>query len=169
MASRRKGRRLQGFIAVPERHGQTARVCELLTEVAGELSDWRVDLVFAHERLPTHRLLTRHLRPLVARSDFVLCVTDGHDLDVAFAAGLAFGLGKPFALVVLPETHRLPATFVGHFYVELAGDTSDHECLKSAMAGLVADLVGDDMGNATRVGRSVRVQRMGCAAGGSHS
>jgi hypothetical protein len=169
MASRGERRRVQGFIAVPERHGQTARVCRLLTEVASELSDCRLDLVFAQERLPTHLLLRENLRQLVARSDFVLCCTDGQDPDVAFEAGLAFGLQKPFVLVILPETQRLPATFMGHFYVELSGDTSDHERLRSALARLVAGLAGEDMANTARGGGSVRLPRMGCTGGGSYS
>lgn len=110
-----------------------------------------VDLIFAHERLTTHSLLIKNLHRFVAGSDFVLCFTDGQDPDVAFEAGLAFGLRKPFVLAILPETQRLPATFVGHFYVELSGDDADdRESLSVVLAGLVADLAGEDMANATR-------------------
>lgn len=98
----------------------------------------------------------------------MLCFTDGQDPDIAFKAGLAFGLQKPFMLMILPETQRVPATFMGHFYAELSGDASNHERLRLGLASLVA-LVGEDMGNATRVGGSVRLHRMGCAVGGSYS
>jgi len=59
----------------------------------------------------------------------------------------------------LPETEILPATFMGHFYVELAGDASDRECLKSALATLVG-------GPKAENGRSAGLARMGCAVGG---
>ena len=81
-------------------------------------------LVFAHEKVPTHFLLRRDLHRLVARADFVFCVTDGQDPDVSFQAGLAFGLQKPLLLVILPEARILPVTFMGHFYVKLYGATS---------------------------------------------
>jgi hypothetical protein len=160
-------RRLQGFVAMPDRHPYMPRLHGLLNQVSG---DYRIDLVFAHERLPTHSLLIKNLHELVARSDFVLCFTDGQEPDVAFEAGLAFGLQKPFVLVILPETERLPATFMGHFYVELSeDDADDRETLSVALARLVAGLTEEDMANATRVDRSVRLPRMGCAAGGSYS
>jgi hypothetical protein len=165
MASLKQQRRLQGFVAMPDGHRHTPRLHGLLNQVAG---DYKIDLIFAHERLPTHLLPKKNLRQLVARSDFVLCFTDGRDLDIAFEAGLAFGLQKPFVLVLLPETQRVPATFMGHFYVELSGDDADdRESLRVMLAGLVADLAGEDIANATRVGRSVRFPRMGCAVGRS--
>jgi len=123
-----------------------------MSQIAG---DYSIDLIFAHERMPTHSLLINNLHGLAARSDFVLCCTDGQDPDVAFGAGLAFGLQKPFVLVILPETERPPPTFMGHFYVELSGDVSDRECLRSAMASLVAGLAGEDIANAARGSRSV--------------
>src|SRR5436309_2475589 len=92
--------RRRGFVAVPYEHRQTPRVRRLLTQIASELSECRLDLVFADEKLPTHFLLRRNLRRLVVRSDFVLCVTDGQDPDVSFQAGLAFGLQKPLLLVI---------------------------------------------------------------------
>ena len=159
-------RRLQGFVAMPDGYRRMPRLQGLLTQIAG---DFGIDLIFGHERLPTHSLLIKNLRQLVAGSDFVLCFTDGQDPDVAFEAGLAFGLQKPFVLVVLPETERVPATFMGHFYVELSGDASDHECLRSALESLVAGLARKDGKSATRSGRSVRLARMGCAIGGSYS
>ena len=64
---------------------------------------------------------------------------------------------------------RVPATFMGHFYVELSGDVSDQESLKSALASMVAGLAGEDMANAARRGGLVRLPRMGCAVGGSYS
>src|SRR5207249_3911427 len=94
-------KRRLGFVAVPYEHRQTARVRALLTQVASDLSGCRLDLVFADEKLPTHVLLRRNLRRVVTRSDFVLCVTDGQDREVAFEAGLAFGLRKPLLLVIL--------------------------------------------------------------------
>jgi hypothetical protein len=63
-------------------------------------------------------------------------------------------------LVILPETHRLPATFMGHYYVELSGDGSDHECVSSALTGLVAGLVGKDRADPTRAGGAVELPRM---------
>src|SRR2546426_9592243 len=103
-------KKLRGFVAMPDGYRETARVCELLVQVASELSGCRLDLVFAHEKVPTHFLLRRDLHRLVARADFVFCVTDGQDPDVVFEAGLAFGLQKPILLVILPETRMLPAT-----------------------------------------------------------
>jgi hypothetical protein len=169
MTSLKKRRRLQAFVTMPDGDGHTPRIRVLLTQIVGELSDYKVDLVFAHERLPTHLLLRKTLRPLVARSDFVLCFTDGQDPDVAFEAGLALGLEKPFVLVLLPETERMPATFMGHFYVELSGDSEDRERLRLVLANLVRGLGGEDTADATRGGGSVRLPRMGCAGGGSYS
>ena len=166
MAYINKLRRLQGFVAMPDGHRHIPRLHGVLNQIA---DDYSIDLIFAHERLSTHLLLRKNLRRLVARSDFVLCFTDGQDPDIAFEAGLAVGLQKPFVLVILPETQRLPATFMGHFYVELSGDTSDHERLRSAFESLVADLAGGDMAIAARGGGSVRLPRMGCAVGGSYS
>src|SRR5437867_12727790 len=153
MSTVTKRRQLQGFVAMPDTNRQTSRVRELLTQVASEFSDSKVELVFAHEKLPTHFLLRRNLRRLVARADFVLCVTDGQDPDVAFEAGLAFGLEKPLLFVLLPETERLPATFMGHFYVGLSGDAGDYDRLKPAVASLVAG------------SQSRQLSRMGCGAG----
>ena len=160
MSTLTKRRQLQGVVAMPDANRQTPRVRGLLIQVASEFSDCKVDLVFAHEKLPTHFLLRRNLRRLVARADFVLCVTDGQDPDVSFEVGLAFGLQKPLLLVILPETQRLPATFMGHFYVELSGDASDYERLKSAVASL-APLRSMPF----RAGRSRQLSRMGCGAG----
>src|SRR5437899_8803050 len=151
MAVLTKRRRLQGFVAMPDGYRETARVRELLAQVARELSDCKLDLVFAHEKVPTHFLLRRDLHRLVARADFVFCVTDGQDPDVVFEAGLAFGLEKPLLLVILPEARILAAVFMGHFYVKLYGDASDHDCLKSGVASLVA-------------GRSRSLARMACGA-----
>jgi hypothetical protein len=152
---------------MPDKNGHTPRLTELLIQIASVLSGRQVDLIFAHERLTTHSLLIKNLHRLVAGSDLVLCFTDGQDPDVAFEAGLAFGLQKPFVLVLLPETERVPATFMGHFYVELSGDgADDRESLRVVLAGLVADLAGEDMANATRVVRSLRLPRIGCAVGG---
>src|SRR5207244_10834885 len=95
-------RRLQGFVAMPDRYRQKSQLRALLTQIASEFSDCEVGLVFAQETLPTHKLLIRNLRGVVARADFVLCVTDGQDRDVSFEAGLAFGLEKPLLLVMLP-------------------------------------------------------------------
>jgi hypothetical protein len=166
MTSLNKRRRLQGFVAMPDGHRHTPRLHGLLNQVAG---DYKIDLIFAHERLPTHSLLIKNLHRLVAGSDFVLCFTDGEDPDVAFEAGLAFGLEKPFVLVILPEAQRLPATFMGHFYVELSGDSEDRERLRSVLANLVAGLAGKDRASATRAGCSVELARMGCAVGGIYS
>jgi hypothetical protein len=167
MTSLNKRRRLQGFVAMPDGNRHTPRLHDLVNQVAG---DYKIDLIFAHERLPTHLLLKKNLRQLVARSDFVLCFTDGQDLDIAFEAGLAFGLQKSFVLVLLPETQRVPATFMGHFYVELSEDgADDRESLRVALARLVAGPTDEDMASAARVDRSVRLPRMGCAIGGSYS
>jgi len=107
-------------------------------------------------------LLRENLRQLVARSDFVLCCTDGQDRDVAFEAGLALGLKKPFVLVLLPETERVPATFMGHFYAELSGDSEDRGRLRSVLANLVAGL---SRRNGASVGSSLPagLARLGCA------
>ena len=167
MAYINKLRRLQGFVAMPDGHRHIPRLHGVLNQIA---DDYSIDLIFAHERLSTHLLLRKNLRQLVARSDFVLCFTDGQDPDIAFETGLAFGLQKPFVLVLLPETQRLPATFMGHYYVELSGDDADdRESLRVVLASLVADLAGGDMAGATRVGGSARLPRMGCAVGGRHS
>lgn len=167
MTSFKKQGRLQGFVAMPDGHRHTPRLRGLLSQISG---DYSLDVIFAHERLPTHSLLVKNLQQLVAHSDFVLSFTDGLDPDVAFEAGVALGLQKPFVLVILPETERLPATFMGHFYVELSGDDADdRESLRVVLARLVADLAGEDMANATRVGRSVRLPRMGCAVGESYN
>ena len=163
MPTRTKRRQLQGIVAMPDANRQTPRVRGLLIQVASELSDCKLELVFAQEKLPTHFLLRRNLRRLVARADFVLCVTDGQDPDVVFEAGLAFGLQKPLLLVILPETRILPATFMGHFYVELCGDASDHDRLQSAMARLVALRSAP-----LRAGRSRPLSRMGCGVGASN-
>jgi hypothetical protein len=152
---------------MPDKNGHTPRLSELLIQIASELSGRQVDLIFAHERLTTHSLLIKNLHRLVAGSDFVLCCTDGEDLDVAFEAGLAVGLQKPLVLVILPETERLPATFMGHFYVELSGDADDFERLRSALTSLVASLVGKDRASPTLGGRSIELPRMGCAVGRS--
>jgi hypothetical protein len=160
-----KRSRLQGLVAMPDKNGHTARLSELLIQIASELSGRQVDLIFAHERLTTHSLLIKNLHRLVAGSDVVLCFTDGQDPDAAFEAGLAVGLQKPLVLVILPETQRLPATFMGHFYVELTGDSEDRERLRSALGSLVGGLAGKDGASATRSGRSVRLARMGCDAG----
>src|SRR5713226_8994754 len=149
MAALKKRRQLQGYVAMPNEYRETPRVRELLAQVARELSDCKLDLVFSHEKVPTHFLLRKDLHRLVARADFVFCVTDGPDPDVAFEAGLAFGLQKPLLLVILPETRMLPATFMGHFYVKLSGDASDHDCLKSAVESLVT-------------GRARSLSRMAC-------
>jgi hypothetical protein len=165
MAYINKLRRLQGFVAMPDGHRHIPRLHVVLNQIAG---DYSIDLIFAHERLSTHLLLRKNLRQLVARSDFVLCFTDGQDPDIAFEAGLAVGLQKPFVLVILPETQRLPATFMGHFYVELSeDDADDRESLRVALARLMAGLTDEDMASAARVGRSVRLPRMGCAVGGA--
>jgi hypothetical protein len=166
MAYINKLRRLQGFVAMPDGHRHIPRLHGVLNQIA---DDYSIGLIFAHERLPTHLLLKKNLRQLVARSNFVLCFTDGRDLDIAFEARLAFGLQKPFVLVILPETQRLPATFMGHFYVELSGDTSDRERLKSALARLVAGLAGKNKAGANRFGRSGPLFRMGCAVGRRHA
>ena len=163
MASIKKRRQFQGFVAMPDKSGHTPRLRDLLTEIASESSGCKLDLIFAHESLTTHSLLIKNLHRLVARADFVVCVTDGQDVDVSFEAGCAVGLQKPLLLVILPETRRLPASFMGHFYVELSGYVSDHECLRSALARLVAGLVGKD--RASRAGCSVEIPRMGCAVG----
>lgn len=147
---------------MPDGDRHTPRLRGLLTQVAG---DYKIDLIYAHERLPTHSLLIKNLRRLVAGSDFVLCFTDGEDPDVAFEAGVALGLQKPFVLVLLPETERVPATFMGHFYVELSGEVSDRDCLRSALASLVAGLVGKERASPTLAGRSIELPRMGCAVG----
>lgn len=165
MASRKRRRRLHGFVAMSRANSETPRLRGLLAQIAREQSDYEVDLIFAHERLPTHALLIRNLHRLVARSDFVLCFTAGQNADVCFEAGLAFGLEKPLVLVILPRTRSIPATFVGHFFVELTGDSTDHEELKSALASVVAGLAGKGRTGATRVRRSVRLPRFGCAAG----
>jgi hypothetical protein len=162
MTSRKKRRRLQGFVAMPDGGRHTPRLRGLLNRIA---DDYKIDLIFAHERLTTHSLLIKNLQRLVARADFVVWVTDGQDLDVSFEAGCAVGLRKPFLLVILPETWRLPATFMGHFYVELSGDVSDHECLRSALASLVAEIVGKDRARPTLC--PVELPRMGCAVGRS--
>lgn len=151
---------------MPDRSSHTPRLQSFLNQIS---IDYGIDLIFAHERLPTHSLLIKKLHRLVAGSDFVLCFTDGQDPDVAFEAGVAFGLQKPFVFVLLPETQRLPATFMGHFYVELSGDANDLERLRSVLANLVAGLAGKDRASATRAGCSVELPRMGCAVGGIYS
>src|SRR5437899_8092389 len=113
MSALTKRRRLHGFVAMPDEHRRKPRARGLLTQVASELSDCKLDLVFAQEKQPTHFLLRRNLHRLVARADFVFCVTDGQDPDVAFEAGLAFGLQKPLLLVILPEARILPAPLRG--------------------------------------------------------
>jgi hypothetical protein len=159
MTSRKKRRRLRGLVAMANGDRHTPRLRGLLNRIAG---DHKIDLIFAHERLPTHSLLIKNLHRLVADSDFVLCFTDGLDPDIAFEAGLAFGLQKSFVLVILPDTRRLPATFMGHFYLELSGDTTDHERLRSVLANLVAGLSrrnGASVGSLLLAG----LPRLGCA------
>jgi hypothetical protein len=160
--SAEKRRRLQGLVAMPDKNGHTPRLTELLIQIVRELSDCKVDLLFAHERLPTHSLLIKNLYRLVAGSDFVLCFTDGQDPDIAFEAGLASGLQKPFVLVILPETQRLLATFMGHLYVELPGDSEDREHLRSVLANLGAGL---SRRNGASVGPPLLagLPRLGCA------
>jgi hypothetical protein len=162
MASLNKRRRLQGFVAMPDGHRHMPRLQGLLTQIA---DDCNIDLIFGHESLTTHSLLIKELHRLVGRADFMVCVTDGQDLDVSFEAGCAIGLRKPLLLVILPETRRLPATFMGRVYVELSGDVSDHEYLRSALASLVAGLVGKDRARPTLC--PVEFPRMGCAVGRS--
>jgi len=109
---------------------QTSRFRKLLTQMASEFSDCTGSLVLSHERLTTHVLLIKNLYRLVTGADFVLCVTDVRNPDISFEAGVAFGMRKPLLLVILPGTRTLPATFIGHFYVELSGDASDRDQLK---------------------------------------
>jgi hypothetical protein len=85
----------------------------------------------------------------------VLWITDGWNPNVAFEAGLAFGLEKPLLLVLLPETRRLPATCMGHYCVELAGDDSDGEELRTALTAVVSAL---------RTNGRIQLERLGCAA-----
>src|SRR5712692_9067530 len=79
MSAFKKRRQLKGFVAMPNGYRETARVRELLAQVASELSDCKLDLVFAHEKVPTHFLLRRDLRRLVARADVMFCLTDGQE------------------------------------------------------------------------------------------
>jgi hypothetical protein len=151
-------------MAMPDRHPESGRVRDLLTGVASEFRDPEIKLVFAEETLSTHALLVRNLRRLVAASDAVLCFTDGRDPDVSFEAGVAVGLGKPLVVVILPGTWVMPETFVGHFYVELAGDSSDPECLKSALIRMGEGITDTSMRGAA-AGRSIRLPRFACAVG----
>ena len=86
---------------------------------------------------------------------------------LSFEAGLAYGLQTPFLLVLLPETRILPATCMGHFYVELSGGASDQECLRAALVSVTASLA-DKNGAGHRTRRAVQpvgLSRMGCAVG----
>jgi hypothetical protein len=83
---------------------------------------------------------------------------------VSFEAGVAFGLGKPLVVVILPGTWVMPETFAGHFYVELAGDASDEECLKSALTRVGEGIADRSMGGVTTA-RSIQLPRFGCAIG----
>ena len=160
MSALKHHRRIQGFVAMPDDHPQTSRLRGLLTQIASESSDCTVTFVFAHERLTTHFLLIRNLHRLVARADFVLFATDGKHPDVSFEAGLAVGLHKPLLFVILPETRTLPATFMGHFSVELSGDESNRDRLKSALQKFVTLRSMPARAGATRA-----LSRMRCGGG----
>jgi hypothetical protein len=149
---------------MPHPHSEAARVHALLTAVAKELPDLEIKLTFAHETLATHALLIKNLRRLMAASDAVLCFTDGRNPDVSFEAGVALSLRKPLVVVILPGTWVMPETFAGHFYVELAGDSSDQECLKSALIRMGEGITDGSMRGAA-AGRSIRLPRFGCAVG----
>jgi nucleoside 2-deoxyribosyltransferase len=120
------------------------------SRIARNLGDPAIELIFAHERLTTHAVLVQNLRRLMAAADFVICFTDGINLNVSFEAGLAVGLGKPLVLAILPGARSMPATFVGQCYVELHGNAEDRDELRGILASIVA-------------GRALRLPRFGCA------
>jgi len=162
--SRRSRGRLQVFVVMPNPHSEAPRVHALLRTIAGELRDPEVKLVFAHQALSTHALLIKNLRRVVTASDVVLCFTDGRNPDVSFEAGVGLGLGKPVVVVILPGTWVMPETFAGHYYLELVGDVSDQERLKSALTRVAAGLMPRGKTGAPAMnGRSIRLPRFMCA------